>query len=225
MIIKYIIIRDDDVNKLSSKFLKFFQIANNLDIKINYAVIPYKLSKKTINFLNKQSKHKLNICVHGYKHLNYSKNINKYEFGDNRSLKQQIQDIKKGTKIIKKNFKKEIINNVFVPPFHGMNLNTLKALGKCNYKYISTRNNEFIKNNKITNIGIDINCNIYNKTQVKMITKKEIISKINNSKKKLISLNIHHETLSEQKLNEFFKVMNYYKKKKIKFLLYSELTK
>jgi len=65
-----IYIRDDDVIQLSTKFRKYHELMVSNNIPINYAVIPYHITQRTIDFLNKEmKKHPITVSQHGYKQV------------------------------------------------------------------------------------------------------------------------------------------------------------
>ena len=129
--------RNDDIMKLSSKFRRFHELMVSNNIPINYAVIPYHITQRAIDFLNKEmKKHPITLSQHGYKHENYG-STKKYEFGKSRSLQQQYKDIKKGKEIMDENFDHP---NIFTTPYNEFDNNTIACLKKLKFKALSAGN-------------------------------------------------------------------------------------
>jgi predicted deacetylase len=124
-------IRDDDVWTLDQSFRFFFDHAMERQIPVVYAVIPGKLEKAAARFLcraKEKTPHLLDIVQHGWMHANHSVRRGiKYEFGASRSLKEQREDISQGLKQMRAAFGK-YFTPAFVPPYHGYDERTLKAL-------------------------------------------------------------------------------------------------
>ena len=122
--------RDDDIFDLNSNFLRVHNFFMRENIPMNYAIIPARLEKEAADFLisEKMKRPKLlDFLQHGFKHENYGNSKKKFEFGGPRKYSEQKNDITEGKKIMK-DFFGEYYTNVFIPPFHGFNRDTLKAV-------------------------------------------------------------------------------------------------
>ncbi len=232
---KFTFIRDDDVYKDSLKFRYIFFFLKKIKIPTIYGVIPQKVEKKLVEFLKKEKKkdpNLIDIVQHGWKHKNYSKDINnKYEFGPTRSYIQQKKDILKGYKKMQKLFG-EYFTPAFVPPYHGYNSTTLNIIEELKIPLFSGEKINTRKN--FLNLPIKISLNDYSDKKMKILDPKISIKKflfyLNSNSEKTIGIVFHHSgILSKNDLNNFkifcFFLKKLEKEKKIKFILFSSLLK
>lgn len=132
-------IRNDDVWTLDRPFRYYFDLAQEHQIPVVHAVIPAKIDKETIRFLNRakeKNPHLLDMVQHGWRHANYSMGSSKYEFGPKRSLKLQREDMNKGFKKMQDAFGQNF-TPAFVPPYHGYDQSTLAVLKTAEFKVFS----------------------------------------------------------------------------------------
>jgi len=200
---KYIFIRDDDVFKISDKFLKFNDILEKNAVPCMYAVIPGLLEKDCISFLLEKFQTSLiTIAQHGYLHRNYGDEKNKYEFGPSRSYNQQFDDIKEGYEIMRNAFG-ECFNDVFVPPWHFHDDNTIKVINNLGFRGFSS--DKIVKSNKFKNIPVHIEFN----NDIKIISRLNAALSIKN----LLGVLFHHEQIEDFKVLE--KLIKYIKRLEI----------
>jgi MoaA/NifB/PqqE/SkfB family radical SAM enzyme len=206
--------RDDDVDELTPNLEKLINLFVKYNVPISLQLIPTKLTKQCIDFLKNIKKNNTDIielCQHGYSHDDYSyqntsiKNFDhSYEFGDNILQKDQYKLIKKGRSILNSYFG-ELISDVFTPPFHGYNKETLNALKDNSIKIISSfsnGDNKEIDNKEIDNKEITfIDCNIdpvndYNHNL--FLNPKIIIDQMieKTSEDKFVGFLLHHKLLN-----------------------------
>jgi len=228
---KFIFIRNDDVDKLNKNLEKFLGICLKYEIPIVFGVIPKKVRKETIKLLNRMKKNYpdlITIAQHGWSHKNYSpKPENKYEFGPLRSYEQQKKDILKGKKVMEKNFKKGF-SPIFIPPYHGYDENTLKIINEEGFKIFSSGEKTDYKQAKFIDLPVKISLNKYNHKTSKTITLKEMLKKIVkilNSRQKFWGILIHHSDIDDfTKIDKLFRLLKKYEKmKKIKLISLSKL--
>lgn len=125
-----VFIRDDDVWELSSAFCDMFRFLIALKIPVVYGVIPSKLQKDCASFLKQEMRRYpglIDIAQHGLKHVNHSRSRKKYEFGANRTYKEQLLDIQEGRGILRDHFGRRLLS-AFIPPYHGFDHNTIRVL-------------------------------------------------------------------------------------------------
>ncbi len=129
----HLFIRDDDVWTLDREFRCFFDLAIEREIPVVYAVIPGKMDKALIRFLNRakeKTPQLLDLVQHGLSHANHSPQKEmKYEFGASRSVECQREDIRQGLQKMRQAFGKNF-TSAFVPPYHGYDERTLKILAE-----------------------------------------------------------------------------------------------
>ncbi|MCC6758829.1 MAG: DUF2334 domain-containing protein [Candidatus Omnitrophica bacterium] len=126
-----IFIRNDDACQLDKRFLYFFDLARDMGLPVIHAVIPGKIDKDCIRFLNRAKERTprlLDIVQHGWVHADYSLDPRtKYEFGASRSYQSQQEDICFGLKKMRSAFGQNF-TPAFVPPFCGYDQRTWKIL-------------------------------------------------------------------------------------------------
>ncbi len=135
----YYFFRDDDVVAPDRAFLAFFRLGLRYRIPVVYGVVPGKATVELIAFLSRQKKlHPglIDIALHGWTHADHGsgKSGKKYEFGPQRSYQQQRQDILQGWAALYRYFGKDTAP-VFIPPFHGFDLNTYRIIGSLAYRH------------------------------------------------------------------------------------------
>lgn len=194
---KYIFFRDDDVYKMDGKLTRLLNIFAENNVPLTLSLIPEKLSANLcgqllIYFKNESA---IDMAQHGLTHNNYSENkYSKYEFGIKRSYEEQESDIRKGAEILKKIF--GIKPKIFVPPWNGFDNETLKALKKNGFSFLSTDTKHFLPHKKdgIKNICTSIYWNKKSLSGAWSIEDpKNIINKIIFGTRKFIGVEMHHE--------------------------------
>ena len=234
---KYIYIRDDDVYKCDNKFKRMFSFLKENKIPAVYGVIPKLTTKNLSDFLNREKNKNPNlidIVQHGFKHQNYGGKIkNKYEFGPSRNFTQQRADILNGYLRMKKLFGKNF-TPAFIPPYHGYNRNTLKAIHELKIPIFSGDSRITGKRNKFINLPINISLNDYNKKGKTVALKSNILIKrllaSLSRPRGVIGLLLHHNFVIEN--NNFKEIKIFFlfikkleREKRIKPILFSQLLK
>ena len=126
-----VFIRDDDVGALTPEFRRFFQLFHDREIPVSYQIIPERLTQECADFLLAAQKARPDLVEfgqHGLRHeMMVRGKLEFYEFGPERSLAQQSQDIAAGRDLLRKRLGEAAVP-VFTPPRHRYDRNTLKAL-------------------------------------------------------------------------------------------------
>jgi hypothetical protein len=138
---KKIFIRDDDVWTPDHQFREILCLLKEKVIPVVYGVIPYRLEETMVNVLcaeKKRAPSLLDIVQHGFDHKDHAlKGERKYEFGPSRSYEQQYEDICAGLRIMQEKFG-DLMTPGFIPPYHGLDENTLKVLKELKVPLISS---------------------------------------------------------------------------------------
>lgn len=195
-------------------------------------MIPGKVEKELVdhtNDLKKNHPELIHINQHGFRHENHNdKDSYKYEFGENRSYKEQKEDIKKGEEIMKVKFGKNF-SKIFSPPYYRYNDDTIELIKELNYEGISTKNK--ISEDKMNmNINPCINPNLdpikryeplefYDETSLA-----KIINKIHKNNT-YIGIVLHPHKLSEREYEKFKKIIYHIKNKGYSFTSMENLNK
>ena len=207
--------RDDDCYELDSHFQEIFELFQTLELPINYAVIPHKITLQFKEYLNKHQNSPFNVSQHGFTHKNYGKD-KKYEFGPSRSLSEQYKDIAQGKKIMHQTFQ-SLFNNIFVPPYHGFDNNTLACLIKLKYKGISVNHAQLKTTDRVSVFPIHLSLETYslNKPPIEKTLKKLLAEYTHYSRHlKTIGIYFHHSMLSENGIKNLELFLRYIKKEK-----------
>lgn len=127
----YVFMRDDDVWRQDENFRELFPVLVKKRIPVVYGVIPGRLQLGMARFLS-QAKRRypdlLDLVQHGYRHANHAApGQAKYEFGPARTYAQQYRDLHRGVKIMRE-LLGPVLTPGFIPPYHGHDAHTLKAL-------------------------------------------------------------------------------------------------
>lgn len=138
---KYLFLRNDDVREsLDKELIELTEICINLQVPISHAVEPANITPEVSEWLlhvKKQNPALIEIIQHGYDH-NKKNPSSKMEFGGNRSLRDQLESIRKGKELMDKYFGNQW-SPVFTFPFGTFNTATLKAVDLSGYKAISAK--------------------------------------------------------------------------------------
>ena len=160
---KLVFIRDDDVWRLTPAFLAFFNHCFDNDIPVVYAVIPAKMQRSLVRFLRSKKKKKpslVDVVQHGWRHANHqlkskASKDGKYEFGPLRSYSVQCRDICCGRSKMFEAFGRDF-TDAFVPPFHGYDKATLRAVEECGFKMFSARKEEIFPQGRVVSFPVGL---------------------------------------------------------------------
>ena len=137
--------RFDDPSVTSDHSLEkeIINICKKYDVKINFAVIPYKKNNDSLQALTKQHiEHLINaekndwieVSQHGYAHINHNRHGTPSEFSD-ESFEQQYNWIYKGKLLLDNLFLNQ--RRGFVPPWNTFNQVTCSVLNSNDFIFIS----------------------------------------------------------------------------------------
>ncbi len=135
-----VIVRIDDIGQFDLGGDRIIRNLCKAGIRVTCAVVPTWLTASSVDFLTQVALDfpgHIEIHQHGYSHKNYGGNYEKYEFGINRSLKQQQRDIAKGYEILQVTFG-DVFFPAFTPPFNAFDNSTLIALKTVGFRAISS---------------------------------------------------------------------------------------
>ncbi|MCF7888403.1 MAG: DUF2334 domain-containing protein [Candidatus Omnitrophica bacterium] len=201
----HIFLRDDDIYSYDHNFLSTFNLLKSYKIPVILGVIPEKIERKLVNFLNKEKKnnnYQFDIAQHGWSHKNYSKDIkNKYEFGPLRNYQQQKKDITKGYIKMKQLFGKNF-TPAFIPPYHGYDDNTLKIINELKIPLFSAGEKIALKKGKFLDLPAQLSLNDYGpKGKPIQLTAKTLIKRFYFSinRYKILGMVFHHYVIKNKK--------------------------
>ncbi len=231
----YLFIRNDDVCSLTSSFQFFFEQMLGRELPVVYAVIPGKMEKSLVHFIRRAKErypHLLDIVQHGWMHTNYSSDRKqKYEFGMARDFETQRQDIQKGKQLMDKAFG-DYFTKAFVPPFHGYDQQTIKALTVENFSMFSAGTYDLAEPLSLKYLPAMTSFSQYGKGTVKIYSAKEVLRQWirNMTKNSLSGIVTHHEDFNthyaRKEMARFFNLIEKRMRQgKLQIFLFSDLEK
>ena len=131
--------RDDDGGWADSQLDKMCSWFKDRRLPLDIAVIPQEMDNDSVSLISKWINDKqsaIRIHQHGYTHVNHQLEGRGCEFGSDRDYQQQYNDIFHGDEILKHHFG-NTVDSVFTPPWNRCTDDTVAALTKCGFKYIS----------------------------------------------------------------------------------------
>ena len=134
-----IFLRDDDVSVLSEAFISFFRRFADARLPVSYQVIPEPFSEECAAFLREESSRVgFDLGQHGLRHqMMVNGRLEFYEFGPERTFDEQLHDIQTGKAILQRMLGPKFHFDVFTPPRHRYDRNTLLALKQSGFQLLS----------------------------------------------------------------------------------------
>jgi predicted deacetylase len=127
-----IFLRDDDVGAPTDALRAFVEIFAAQRLPVSYQVIPQALTPECAEFLQAEHKKAPELFEFGQHGLSHEMMVNGrrefYEFGPERGYDEQLQVILAGREILRQQLGEAFGGEVFTPPRHRYDRNTLKAL-------------------------------------------------------------------------------------------------
>ena len=134
-------VRDDDIGDLTEPLRRFVELFAARAIPVSYQVIPARLTAECASYLKAvATAHPglVEIGQHGLTHqMALGGKSLKREFGPERSLAQQTDDIVRGMTLLREGFGPETPIAVFTPPQHKFDRNTLTAAAAAGHRVFS----------------------------------------------------------------------------------------
>jgi hypothetical protein len=136
-----IFLRDDDVTVLSQPFRRFFDLFAERGLPMSYQIIPERFTSECADFLRaaQASAPKLvDLGQHGLRHqMMVRDKLEFYEFGPERTYRQQLDDILEGRALLRSRLGNDVPLDVFTPPRHRYDRNTLTAIKEAGFSVLS----------------------------------------------------------------------------------------
>jgi len=131
--------RNDDVGSYDPTLNSLIDVFVTNRIPLTLGIIPRHLTPKSINYLKdlKDTPGSLiELHQHGYCHKNHGSQSDKYEFGANRPMTKQHQDLAKGWELLCKAFPERVFK-AFSAPWNRVSEATILALESLHFKVLS----------------------------------------------------------------------------------------
>lgn len=134
-------IRDDDVDELTPALRMFMEAFIARGIPVSYQIIPGALTAECAEYLLGLERAHPDLIEFGQHGLHHRMVLRgkalKREFGPERSLSQQSQDIEEGLRILRERLGADRPITIFTPPQHKFDRNTLIAAAAAGHQVFS----------------------------------------------------------------------------------------
>lgn len=131
--------RNDDGGWADTQLERMCLWFKERELPLDIAVIPQEMDSDSVSLISKwinDENSKVNIHQHGYTHKNHQLQGRGCEFGSDRDYEQQYNDISRGLAQLQQHFG-TAVDPVFTPPWNRCTDDTVVALQKNQFKYIS----------------------------------------------------------------------------------------
>jgi len=131
--------RNDDVGWDEAQLFQLLEIFEARSVPIDLAVIPTEISNHPARRLSERlrlSAGRIRLHQHGYRHANYQISGRKCEFGRDRNVADQADDLKAGQRRLVEAFD-DLCDPIFTPPWNRCTQATADLLGAGFYQALS----------------------------------------------------------------------------------------
>ena len=131
--------RNDDAGWANDRLQTLCECFRQADVPLDIAVIPAALNAESIRLLQSiclDSPDLFHLHQHGYAHTNHQAQGRSCEFGSDRALAAQLDDIARGQGILKDAFN-ESYEAIFTPPWNRCTSETKEALESLGFELLS----------------------------------------------------------------------------------------
>lgn len=135
----HVFFRDDDVDEDEASLRRLLKLFLDREVPVNLGVIPGRLTGQAISMLARQSNslpRSIELCQHGWKHINHEKSGRKCEFGVSRTFPEQLQDVASGQAKMKEAFGDNFYP-AFIPPWNRCTEETYRVLDRLGFLMLS----------------------------------------------------------------------------------------
>lgn len=133
--------RDDDVGGLSPALRDVVEVLIEERVPCNYQVVPMYLNAEAAAYMKKQRREHPDLVVlnqHGFRHEDTRNGALTYEeFGGHRPYDDQLHAIAEGRRMLVEMLDTDFSGDVFTPPCHKYDENTLDALYALGFRVVS----------------------------------------------------------------------------------------
>jgi hypothetical protein len=134
-------VRDDDVGELTDALRAFVELFLSRSIPVSYQIIPAQLTQPCADYLAGLERAHPELIEFGQHGLHHQMTLGGRtllrEFGPERSLSEQRHDIERGLRMLEARLAAERPIQVFTPPQHKYDANTIKAAAGVGHKVFS----------------------------------------------------------------------------------------
>jgi hypothetical protein len=135
-------VRDDDIGALTEELKTFVEVFLEHRIPVSYQIIPARLTPDCAAYLLEIERSYPELVEFGQHGLHHEMQLGgrrlKREFGPERSFEQQSSDIQQGLEILKRRLGADRPIEVFTPPQHKFDANTVRAAAGAGHRVFSS---------------------------------------------------------------------------------------
>ena len=192
--------RDDDVDEDEETLCQLLDLSLSRSLPLNLEIIPGKLTSAGILALKNHCRVNpdlVSLNQHGWVHENHEPEGRKCEFGDNRTVEEQYQDIRQGKELLLDVFGERFFP-AFTPPWNRCTSDTLKVLDKLDFRVFSKdRSHQGTVGYGFSEISTTLDLYTW-KGGAKMKSPEQIISELMRQLKtySLIGILLHHKVMN-----------------------------
>lgn len=131
--------RDDDAGWSNNQLSMLLDVFERYEVPLDIAAIPCAVTKETLNLIYRRlqrSPQFIDVHQHGYAHVNHEQTGRKCEFGNARSLEQQLSDIRTGKFLLERAFGVSTVS-IFTPPWNRCTAVTAHCLREAGFQVLS----------------------------------------------------------------------------------------
>jgi hypothetical protein len=133
--------RDDDIGELNAPVRTLVELLLEERVPCNYLVIPRYLNAEAAAYMRGKRRANpglIELNQHGYLHEQIINGAHDYsEFAGGRPYEEQRQAIAEGKRVLEEMLGDDFGPDVFTPPCHKYDTNTLRALAACGFSVFS----------------------------------------------------------------------------------------
>lgn len=152
-----IFLRDDDVGALTPALRSFVGQFAARGLPMSYQIIPEKLTPEAAQFMlaeRAKAPTLIEFGQHGLRHeMQVQGKTEYYEFGPERTYAQQLADIETGKALLHERLGADERFEVFTPPRHRYDRNTLKAIRATGFSVLSASSYTSLKHRTAYAVG------------------------------------------------------------------------
>lgn len=134
-------VRDDDVGELTDELKVFAETLAGVGIPVSYQIIPSRFTQACAEYLRALHRQHPQLVDFGQHGLHHRMTLNgkelKREFGPERSLTDQTETIELGRDILRQRLGAAATIEVFTPPQHKFDGNTIRAAAAAGHRIFS----------------------------------------------------------------------------------------
>ncbi len=152
-------VRDDDGGWDDARLLKLMDRLQLLRVPMDVAIIPTALSRNLARELQDRkrcSPDQVGFHQHGYRHVNHETAGRKCEFGPDRSVSLQLDDIASGQALLNDTMGAFICDRIFTPPWNRCTQQTVLALQTLGFAALSrNRGAQVLQTGTLVELSVD----------------------------------------------------------------------